>query len=57
MTMTQNQKDLIVLWFEHIAQIADDRKTLNGAVMEDWAALNEIKSIAKNSIYFIKNHC
>ena len=55
--MTQNQKELIIEWFEHIAQIADNRKTLNGDIMEDWAALDEIKSLAKNSVYYIKNHC
>lgn len=43
-------------WFEHIAQIADDMKTLNGEVMEDSYALDEIKSIAKNSVYYIEHH-
>ena len=47
---------LIKHWFEHIAQIADDRKTLTGEVMEDSYALDEIKSIAKNSIYYIEHH-
>jgi len=55
--MTQEEKELITYWFEHIAQIADDRKTANGVVMEDWAALDEIKVLAKDSVYFIKNHC
>lgn len=54
--MTQQDKEFIVGWFEHIAQIATDRKTLNGYVMEDWAALDEIASIAKNSVYYIKKH-
>ena len=55
--MTETQKEIIIDWFEHIAQIADDRKTLNGDVMEDWAALDEIKALAKDSVYYIKNHC
>ena len=55
--MTQEDKENIIYWFEHIAQIADDRKTGNGVVMEDWAALDEIKAIAKDSIYYIQNHC
>ena len=55
--MTQEDKKNIICWFEHIAQIADDRKNLNGVVMEDWAALDEIKAIAKDSIYYIKNDC
>ena len=54
--MTQEEKENIIYWFEHIAQIADDRKTGNGVVMEDWAALDEIKAIAKDSIYYIQNH-
>ena len=49
--------ELIVGWFNHIAQMADDRKTLNGEVMEDWAALDEIKCLAKNSSEFIQIHC
>jgi len=48
--------ELIVGWFEHIAQMADDRKTLNGEVMDDWGALDEIKCLAKNSADFIQRH-
>lgn len=55
--MTQEDKENIIYWFEHIAQIANDRKTANGVVMEDSAALDEIRAIAKGSIYYIKNHC
>ncbi len=47
---------LIVGWFDHIAQIANDRKTLNGKIMEDWAALDEIKCLARNSSEFIKKY-
>lgn len=54
--MKQEDKENIIHWFEHIAQIADDRKTANGIIMEDWAALDEIKAIAKDSVYYIKNH-
>ena len=54
--MDKEQIDLIIGWFEHIAQIADDRKTANGFVMEDWAALDEIKTLAKNSVYYIEKH-
>ena len=55
--MTQEDKENIIYWFEHIAQIADDRKTANGVVMEYWSALDEIKAIAKDSIYYIQKHC
>ena len=54
--MDKEQIDLIIGWFEHIAQIADDRKTANGFVMEDWAALDEIKTLAKDSVHYIENH-
>lgn len=54
--MDKEQIDLIIGWFEHIAQIADDRKTANGFVMEDWAALDEIKALAKDSVHYIENH-
>lgn len=48
--------EIIAGWFDHVAQMADDRKTLNGEVMEDWAALDEIKCLAKNSSEFITKH-
>lgn len=54
--MAEEDKKLIVYWFEHIAQIATDRKTANGFVMEDWVALDEIKALAKDSVYYIENH-
>ena len=55
--MKQEDLELIIEWFAHIEQIADDRKTLNGVVMEDWAALDEIKCKARNCQEYIKNHC
>ena len=55
--MTNEDKNTVLYWFGHIAQIATDRKTANGVVMEDWAALDEIAAIAKDSMYYIKNHC
>lgn len=51
------ETDLIILWLEHIAQIADDRKTANGFIMEDWASLDEIKAISNEIVHYIKNHC
>lgn len=55
--MKEEDKDLIIEWFECIAQIADDRKTANNVVMPDWAALDEIKCKAKNAAEYIRNHC
>ena len=55
--MDKETKELIIGWFEHIEQIATDRKTLNGYVMNLSDCLAEIKSIARNSSYFVKNHC
>lgn len=48
--------DLILEWFAHIEQMADDRKTQNGYVMRDSDALDEIKVLAKNSQEYIKAH-
>ena len=48
--------ELIIGWFDHIAQIADDRMTLTGQRMTDAHALDEIKCLAKNSSEFIKMH-
>lgn len=49
-------KELIIHWFEHIAQIADDRKTANGAVMTPEHALDEIKALAKDAAYYVNKH-
>lgn len=40
--MTKETIDLIIEWFGHIQQIATDRKTLTGAVMDVQHCLNEI---------------
>ena len=48
--------DLITGWFDHIAQIADDRMTLTNQRMTDAHALDEIKCLAKNSSEFITRH-
>ena len=52
--MAQKQKKMIKLWFDHIKQMATDRKTLNGAVMEPMHALDEIKTLAHNASEFIE---
>lgn len=48
--------ELVTDWFDHIAQIADDRMTLTGQRMTDAHALDEIKCLAKNSSEFITKH-
>jgi hypothetical protein len=45
---------LIIKWFDHISQIADDRKTLNGFVMSRQDALDEIKCLAKRSKEYVE---
>lgn len=52
--MTQEEKYLITHWFDHIAQMADDRKTLNGNVMDDAHCLDEIRVLAVNSSEFVE---
>jgi hypothetical protein len=48
--------ELITDWFDHIAQIADDRMTLTNQRMTDAHALDEIKCLARNSSEFITKH-
>ena len=48
--------ELIIGWFDHIAQIADDRMTLTNQRMTDAHALDEIKCLAKNSSEFITKY-
>lgn len=45
---------LIVKWFEHIEQLATDRKTQNGFVMEYQDTLDEIKCLAKRSKEYVE---
>ena len=55
--MTQEErKELIIDWFSHIEQLAIDRKTLNGYVMDYQDCLDEIKMIAKNSKDFVEQY-
>ena len=51
-TMEENIS-LIIKWFDHIVQIADDRKTLTGFVMSHQEALDEIKCLAKESKEYV----
>lgn len=44
---------LITEWFEHIAQIADDKKTANGVVMKDSDAFDEIRCLAKRCADYV----
>lgn len=52
----EEETELVAKWFEHIAQIAEDRKTANGEVMEDWAVLDEIRALATDSAYYVRKH-
>ena len=50
----QKNIELVIKWFEHIAQIAVDRKTVNGFVMDYQEAMNEIKSLALRSKDYVE---
>lgn len=55
--MSQEElKELIIEWFSRIEQMATDRKTLNGYVMNYQGCLEEIRRIAKNSREFVDKH-
>lgn len=54
--MNPEEKDLLLCWFEHIAQLATDKKTANGVVMSDEDAFAEIASLAKNACYYVEKH-
>lgn len=45
---------LIIKWFDHIQQLATDRKTVNGFVMEYQDTLDEIKCLAKQSKEYVE---
>lgn len=48
-------EERIIEWFEYIAQLATDRKTPYGFVMEDSDVLDEIKVKAEQCAQCIKN--
>ena len=50
----RKKKHLIKYWFDHIKQMATDRKTLNGVVMEDAFCLDEIRALAHNASEFVE---
>lgn len=52
--MTKEEKELILRWFKRIAQMAEDRKTIDGNVMDDAQCLDEIKVLAKESAEFVE---
>lgn len=52
-TMEENIS-LIIKWFDHIEQLATDRKTLTGFVMSHQDALDEIKCLAKESKEYVE---
>lgn len=53
--METADKELVIGCLKHIAQIADDRKTLNGVVMKDSDALDEIKCLARECAEYVEN--
>lgn len=56
MVMETTDKELIIEWFKHIAQIADDKKTLNGFVMADSDAFDEIKCLARRCAEYVEKY-
>lgn len=54
--MMITDKELIIEWFKRIAQIADDKKTLNGVVMKNSEVLDEIKCLASNCVEYIEKY-
>lgn len=54
--MTNETINLIIEWFDHIKQLATDRKTQTGAVMDAQHCLNEIAAIARESKQFVEEY-
>ena len=54
MNVSKEDLDLAVGWFEHIQQLADDKKTLNGDIMSEADTLDEIKALSTRSANCIK---
>lgn len=54
--MEKTDKELIIEWFNHIVQIANDKKTLNGFVMKDSYAFDEIKCLARSAAEYVEKY-
>ena len=54
MNVLKEDLDLVVGWFEHIQQLVDDKKALNGDIMSEADTLDEIKALSTRSANFIK---
>lgn len=55
--MVNEDKELIIQWFELIAKIAEDRKTPYGFRMGDSDVLDDIKFKAKKFAEYVKKFC
>lgn len=51
--MDKDDKELVILWFETIKQLATDRKNANGFVMSESDTLLNIKIHAKDAIEYL----
>ena len=54
MNVLKEDLDLIAGWLEHIQQLADNKKALNGDIMSEAYTLDEIKALSTRSANFIK---
>lgn len=54
--MTNETINLIIEWFGHIKQIASDRKTLTGAIMDRQHCLDEISAMASRCMQFVEKY-
>lgn len=54
--MTKETINLIIEWFAHIEQLATDRKTQTGAVMDRRHCLDEIAAMASRCKQFVKEY-
>lgn len=54
--MTAEQKKLILSWFDHIEQLARDRKTRTGVTMTMSDTLDEIRCLAKGSKDYVEKY-
>lgn len=54
--MTKETTKLIIEWFAHIEQMASDRKTLTGVVMDKQHCLDEIAAKASRCKQFVEKY-
>ena len=55
MELNKEDKELVILWFKRVKQLATDMKNLTNHQMSKQETLNVIRVLAKDAIYYLEH--